>query len=255
MNEKSVVVILAALCAVISGFTLITVRGRDHTAPEIIMEKKAIYYNGRDTSTLFDGVTAVDDRDGDVTDSLIISRIYPSGEGTGIVTYAAKDSTNNVTMATRGFFYEGYDPNDVTGINNMKSPDVMGDAQGTETVEGDTQTPEGTADGTPDGAAEGESDETAEGTVDYDRLREENLAAGIPFVKLVQYEAAIERGSDFNVFRYIEEAVDDADSISTMLRVDGAIDTTTAGEYELQIYAIDSDGNHSNIETLKITVE
>lgn len=251
MNEKSVVVILAALCAVISGFTLFMVRGRDHTAPEIIMEKKAIYYNGRDTSTLFDGVTAVDDRDGDVTDSLIISRIYPSGEGTGIVTYAAKDSANNVTMATRGFFYEGYDPSEVTGINNMKSPDVMGDAQGTEMVEGDTQTPEGIADGTPSGTMEGESD----GTVDYDRLREENLAAGLPFVKLVLHEATLERGSNFNLFRYIEEAVDDVDNISTMLRVDGTVDTTTAGEYELQIYAIDSDGNHSNIETLKITVE
>lgn len=252
MNEKSVVVFLAALCAVISGFTLIAVRGKDHTAPEIIMEKKAIYYNGRDTSTLLDGVTAVDDRDGDVTDSIIISSVYPSAEGTGIVTYAAKDAANNVTTATRGFFYEGFDPAEVTGVGNIKSPDLVGDAQDTESVEGDTQNAEGNAeegtaapDGTPDGTS---------GVIDYDQLREANLAAGIPFVKLVQYEATIERGSDFNLFRYIEEAIDDADNISTMLRVDGAVDTTTAGEYELQIYAVDSDGNRSNTEILKITV-
>lgn len=252
MNEKSVVVFLAALCAVIFGFTFIAVNGKDHTAPVIVMEKKAIYYNGRDTSTLLDGVTAVDDRDGDVTDSLIISSVYPSGEGTGIVTYAAKDAANNVTTATRGFFYDGYDPYEVTGINNIKSPDLVGDAQDTETVEGDTQNAgEDGGDGTPEGLSDGES----AGEVDYDQLREANLAAGIPFVKLVQYEATIERGSDFNLFRYIETAVDDVDNISTKLRVDGSVDTTTAGEYELQIYAVDSDGNRSNTEILKITVE
>lgn len=250
MNEKSVVVFLAALCAVIFGVTFIAVKGRDHTAPVIVMEKKAIYYNGRDTSTLLDGVTAVDDRDGDVTDSLIISSVYPSAEGTGIVTYAAKDAANNVTTATRGFFYDGFDPYEVTGVNNIKSPDLVGDAQ--ETVEGDTQNAE--EDGG-DGTTEGLSDGGSAGSADYDQLRETNLAAGIPFVKLVVYEATIERGSDFNLFRYIEEAIDDVDNISTMLRVDGSVNTTTAGEYELQIYAVDSDGNRSNTETLKITVE
>ena len=43
----------------------------------------------------------LDERDGDVTDSLLIEKISGTGEGTVIVTYVARDEANNVEKVSR----------------------------------------------------------------------------------------------------------------------------------------------------------
>ena len=85
------VVVLTVLCAVCSAVILVMVKRQDTTAPTIEFEKTSIYYNGRDVLTLLEGVTAVDDRDSDVSETLMVTDIYPLSDGTGIVVYAAKD--------------------------------------------------------------------------------------------------------------------------------------------------------------------
>lgn len=250
-NGKSGVIILAALCVIISVVTLFTVKGKDTTAPEIMIEKKAIYYDGVDTSTLLEGITAVDNKDGDVTDSLIVTHIYETGDGTGVVSYAAKDSSKNVATASRGFFYSGYDVEEIIGTEMAEDAANANESEDNDSAEN--------ADNAEETAAEQNQGETSEngGTPadDYESIKEQNLAQGIPFIKLVQSEATVEVGSTFNVFRYIEEAVDDKDSINTMLRIEGEVNTSVPGEYEVRVFAKDSDGNQSNVETLKVTVE
>ncbi len=293
------VVVLTVLCAVCSAVILVMVKRQDTTAPTIEFEKTSIYYNGRDVLTLLEGVTAVDDRDGDVSETLMVTDIYPLSDGTGIVVYAAKDMSNNVVTAGRGFFYEGYDTSRLPGVAERQdgagaesvtgvAPGAFGDAAGGETgadpdgagmpgaegeqdgadLPGGGQVVDGEA-GTTDGGTDAGNARAGEGGADtagnagggamsgeeYDRLREQNLSQGIPFVRLVQYEAVLERGSAFNIYRYIDEAVDDTDSIRTMLRVEGSVDTNTPGEYEVRVFAKDSDGNESNVEILTVTVE
>ncbi len=48
---------------------------------------------GSDTAPLLEGVTATDEKDGDVTDSLAIENIFPNDDHTSAsVVYAVKDS-------------------------------------------------------------------------------------------------------------------------------------------------------------------
>ena len=55
-------------------------------------------------------MTAVDDKDGDVTDTLIVESIKPQPTGDeAVVTYVAKDSSHNVTKATRKVTYSASD--------------------------------------------------------------------------------------------------------------------------------------------------
>lgn len=61
---------------------------------------------GTDTSLLLTGVTATDERDGDVTDTVTIESVIPNTDGTeASVIYVAKDSKNNVTKETRKVSY------------------------------------------------------------------------------------------------------------------------------------------------------
>lgn len=263
MDGRMRIAVLSVLCALLAAVLLVAERRQDTTAPEIVFEKTPIYYDGRDTSTLLEGVSAVDERDGDVTESVLISAVYPVSGETGIVIYAAKDLSNNVSTAGRGFYYtdtaalrapglpESADDADMDGNAAPENPQEPEDGAQQEPEDG-AAAEDGAAELPPEGAQANNTMQTDEW---YDALREANLSQGIPFVRLVQYEATVERGSTFNIYRYIREAVDDADTIRTMLRVDGTVDTGTPGTYELRVYARDSAGNESNTEILTVTVE
>ena len=60
---------------------------------------------------LLQGVTAKDDKDGDVTGSILVEKLSGfDGENRREVTYAAFDSDGNVTKATREIVYTDYTP-------------------------------------------------------------------------------------------------------------------------------------------------
>lgn len=60
---------------------------------------------------LLQGVTAKDDKDGDVTGSILVEKLSGfDGENRREVTYAAVDSDGNVTKATREIVYTDYTP-------------------------------------------------------------------------------------------------------------------------------------------------
>lgn len=74
----------------------------DRTAPVITLpDTELTYTTGTDTDQLLEGVTAYDSHDGDVTASLLIEKVTETGNGEVIVTYAAVDSSNNVTELSR----------------------------------------------------------------------------------------------------------------------------------------------------------
>lgn len=60
---------------------------------------------------LLQGVTAKDDKDGDVTGSILVEKLSGfDGENRREVTYAAFDSDGNVAKATREIVYTDYTP-------------------------------------------------------------------------------------------------------------------------------------------------
>lgn len=77
----------------------------DRTAPVISFadEQRLVYTENMQEEELLQGVSAVDDIDGDVTDSVLIEKISDTADGNVIVTYAVLDSSNNVRKRSRIF--------------------------------------------------------------------------------------------------------------------------------------------------------
>lgn len=107
MYRKILLVLLSVICViggVLSGYLYF--RG-DRQGPEIRFADGSIVYSEEDPSALLEGVTAVDDADGDVSASLIVEAIYPFEEGKKAkIVYAAMDSSNNVTKMQRVVVWE-----------------------------------------------------------------------------------------------------------------------------------------------------
>lgn len=84
----------------------------DSTAPEILISDSAVpEVSVYAPEALLEGVTAMDDRDGDVTASIVVESVDGIlDDGTVTVTYAAFDASGNVAKAQRTVRYTDYEP-------------------------------------------------------------------------------------------------------------------------------------------------
>ena len=82
--KKGIVAGLIILCVALGAGTAAVIATSDRKGPEIEIPSGAdvTYEEGSDTASLLEGVTATDDKDGDVTDSLVIENIFPNDERT-----------------------------------------------------------------------------------------------------------------------------------------------------------------------------
>lgn len=108
--------VIAVFCICLAGF-ICHYQGwfeeKDTQGPVISCEDDLIEISVKATEEDFlAGVTAMDDVDGDVTNSLIVSGLsmVNADEHTRTVTYAAFDSSNNVSTWTRTVKYDDYEP-------------------------------------------------------------------------------------------------------------------------------------------------
>lgn len=82
----------------------------DNTAPVITLESDTLTVSVYDNETaLMDGVSAEDNRDGDLTSSVVVEKKTPLEDGMRKVTYAVIDSKGNVGRAERKVMYTGYE--------------------------------------------------------------------------------------------------------------------------------------------------
>lgn len=114
-NVRGSIIILEMTAIIIVAALLMRLKaGRDVFPPEISFpEGTASYTQGDDPQNLLSGVTALDDKDGDVTGSIIITSISVTGDGSAIAVYNAKDSSNNVAMSVRSVHFI---PNEAAGV-------------------------------------------------------------------------------------------------------------------------------------------
>ena len=77
--KKGIVAGLIVLCVALGAGTAAVVVTDDRKGPEIELpaDGDVTYEEGSDTAPLLEGVTATDEKDGDVTDSLVIENIFP----------------------------------------------------------------------------------------------------------------------------------------------------------------------------------
>lgn len=224
----------------------------DRKGPEIAVPSgvDVTYEEGSDTALLLEGVTATDDRDGDVTDSVVIENIFPNDDRTGAsVIYAAKDSHNNVTKVTRRVNYKA--------AGDVTAPEENTEAEGSDAAPAENAEAEG-SDAAP--AAEEAQQNDTEGVKNETnaKMEIEALPSESPRMYLNTYETTVKAGSELDKISYIKEITDDTDSQETLfteIQVDGEVDTATPGDYTLTYHVTDSNGNQSNMAVLTVHVQ
>lgn len=111
MKRLRIISFIILLCA-IASVAFIRVKhgqGIDNIKPTITMDKDSLVISVKDgEDVLLAGITAEDNKDGDVTESLTIDNISNFQDGKRYVTIAAFDSSNNVSKVTREITYKDY---------------------------------------------------------------------------------------------------------------------------------------------------
>jgi len=234
MKESIIAAILGACSVVLAVAAGIGNFITDREAPVIKLEGKnnLTYTEGMSNDTLLENMTAVDDKDGDVTESLRVSNLYVISEDKAMVVYVAKDQANNVAKLKRRVRYKAAEPSVET------EQDLEDDTQNSN----DVQEPETTV-------------EPGQRIPDTEPQDETGTPAG-PRIMMIQNEVTLKVGETFNVLRYIQSAVDaDGTNLSRSVHVDGVYDMSQPGVYEIRVYATNTTGVSSNIETITLKVE
>lgn len=111
-SAKWLLLILTVLCVgVFVLYYFDSQSSRDTVAPVISMESDQLALSVQDGRDAFlAGVTAVDDRDGDVSDLVVVESVSAvDGNHCATVTYAAFDRSGNVAKAERTVAYTDYE--------------------------------------------------------------------------------------------------------------------------------------------------
>ena len=251
MEAKRIVAVIGAIDVVLLVVCLVLYLGKDRKGPEIFFneEKQIEYAEGMDEELLLEGVTAVDEKDGDVSDSLLVEKVAGTNGREVIVTYVARDGANNVGKASRAFEVE----------------DSYG-GRGAEPAEEDTSESEGIS-GT-ETAAENETESKEEdSSAEEEEGQEENQAEGDngdeptgpnPILVLNADVIETKKGTAPNWNEVIETMSDDKDDYNTLynnLKLEGQVKLNEEGEYPVTLYTVDSDGNRSEVRSLVVKVQ
>ena len=223
MNQRVVTGLLTAGCIALAGAGYMTYKNQDRTAPEIKVDqsKKIAYTEGEDYGKLLEGVTAQDDKDGDLTSEVFVEKVVPVSKKKAVVYYGVTDKAKNVGTASREVTYQ--------------------EAEGSDAAE---ETAQDAA------AADEQSADQQSAALQPNGTR--------PAMKLAEEAKTIARGTSFNALNEVTDAVDDKDDRDTLFRglhIDGNYNVNQAGTYTLQYYVQDSDGNTSDPITFTLTVQ
>lgn len=98
-------VVFTVLNIILIVACVVLLLGRDRKAPAIsFSQNDLIYYSGIDNEKLLQGVTAMDAKDGDVSDRIVVEKIVQNkNENRAVVYYAVTDLDGNAAKASRVF--------------------------------------------------------------------------------------------------------------------------------------------------------
>lgn len=234
MKRKLLFFALGILCMAFSATAVFLVVDRDKTGPVIAVPEDGslTYVAGEDKKILLEGVTASDSEDGDVSDTLVIESIRPNGDR-AVVTYTAVDHSHNASKASCVVNYQT-------------------ETEEEETIAGEKRLAD----------SEDEAEELQENSETKAQKDVEDAIADLPKesprFRLSQHEVMLAVGEVFDYSQYISDITDDKDSREQLygrIRLQGKVDTSKAGIYEISYSVVDSDKNQSNVEVLTVKVE
>ena len=238
---------------------------KDNAGPEIMINdsKENMYRPDMTTEELLEGVKAMDEKDGDVSDSLMVENVYPNDTGDKVtVVFVSKDSSKNVTKKN---FSMTADAEEFKESEDEKQPgedaseeldsDYKEDKENREDISEKTESEE------TEKSEESQPDEEMTEEEKAQQHEEEKLTKlnpQDPRFYLSTYYLKVSRGTSIDRLSYVKDIQDDKDASNELYRkiqITGNVDVNTPGTYELTYYVIDSDGNVSNGAVLTIVVE
>jgi hypothetical protein len=221
-------------------FLLIIVLTEDKTGPVIIANATDITYTeGEDTNRLLTNVTAKDDRDGDVTDSLMVADILPmTNQLKAKVTFVAKDSSNNIAKEDVVVNYVALDGESIVAYQN--DPLVAKETSGTNNTNANN---------------ENVNNSNSNNTSTLDTNTESTTS---PKITLSENEVHLDNGTEIDMLSFVDTVTDDTDAsylLRSRIQIVGTYNLDQVGTYVIMYYTTDSDMNESNREYLALFVE
>lgn len=273
-QEKAGVIIITVLNIILIAVCVFFYLRLDRTAPKLeFQSSNAVYREGMNQEDLMAGITAYDDKDGDITDRIVIEKTIENREdNTAVVFYAASDRSGNVAKASRVFpavYTDGDDENvsdqfleagidaelSESGLDgNSVEGEENGDAAETPTPD-PSESP--SASPTPEPTETPEPTPTPEQTPEPVREVKPTANPSAPVLILKQSEIKVNAGEGPAWVNVIGTLKDDKDNYETLfknLHV-SKYDGNKAGTYRVTVYVEDSDGNRSNEVPVTIVVK
>jgi len=241
---------------------------KDDTRPVITIEDDIIDVSLKmEDSELLKGVTAYNEKDGDITSKIIIESVSKfTSEKISTVTYAVCDDDNHVATAKRKIRFKDYTEPYFVIENSMvfavgEDVDIASSVSAFDCIDGDI------------------SDRVIITTTDYETnkvgvfkvslkvtnsmgdtiymdmpvyVEEKSVAA--PEVKLKDYLVHIKAGEEYDLMGNVEGAVDENGEKLQNVIIDSNYNPDNLGEYQAHYYTTDSQGREGH-SILTIVVE
>ncbi len=104
-GKKWLLITIAVINVLLIAVVIALWTSADRNGPVIeFSENDAVYHAGMEYAPFYEGVTARDAKDGDVTGRIVVEKVVEDeAAGTATVTYAASDLSGNVTKMSRVF--------------------------------------------------------------------------------------------------------------------------------------------------------
>ena len=270
------------------GYRFVKVIFEDNSYPQITTTSQTIYVSINDPEEkLLEGVTAFDNKDGDVTDSLIVEKLSEfDSENKRKITYAAFDSDNHVSRAEAYLVYNDY----VGPRFSLSAPLVYSVGTNTKFIENFTCTDSIDGDITHKIKVKYNEDEayTAlyyEGIFDITltatnscgdtaslttyvevKKKDYNNIVYIPNIILSDYIAYVDVGAEFNArdylsglivgkneYEFVNGSSSEANTLSKQrVNIDSDVDTSIAGQYSVRYTYTTNDGYKGSTELIVI---
>lgn len=250
-------IIAALLLVSAAGFVWTEVRQRstaDQTLPVIECPDTPLVIQVGESSqeVLLEGVTAWDEKDGDLTAQVMVEGIEKSvQDNETTVIYAVVDSDSHVTKLTRTVRYTDYTPPRF-GLSmelryELGEPVVIRNrVTAWDVIDGDLSSQVKVTSTGLDALAEGHYPVTFEVTNSMGdtsiwtaEIRIQNRAAGEPYLLLKQYLVYLKAGDSFQPMDYFGEVIGgDAANVT----VESNVDTGTPGSYQVTYSCVGTTG-------------
>lgn len=251
MKQRALVAVLLIACAVLGTASCLMYVKQDRTPPVITMEEKKLSYKeGTSYEELLKGVSAKDNKDGDLSDQVFVDKIVPMEDGKAVVYYGVIDENKNIGTATRIVTYiaKKQNKNQIQKEQQETTTKVTKESETKpeqETIKESKPAQETTT--------EPESETEQETTADLS-----NPTGEKPVIALKQNSLTIAAGSSFDRMSVIENVADAKDDRNTLYRrisIHGDYSTYQPGSYTLEYYVTDMDGNTSDIQQFTLIVK